>query len=148
MAIGDSRIRVDAYAKVTGEAKYVADLQPKHAYVAKIVRATIANGIVTGFDLDAARAVPGVIAVYTCFDVPDHVYPTAGHPWSVEPEHQDVADRRILNTRVRVYGDEIAVVVAENSVAATRAARLVHASYEEYPVLRTPQERKLKPTVS
>ncbi|MBS6547062.1 MAG: xanthine dehydrogenase molybdenum-binding subunit XdhA [Butyricicoccus pullicaecorum] len=140
MAIGDSRIRVDAYAKVTGEAKYVADLQPKHAYVAKIVRATIANGIVTGFDLDAARAVPGVIAVYTCFDVPDHVYPTAGHPWSVEPEHQDVADRRILNTRVRVYGDEIAVVVAENSVAATRAARLVHASYEEYPVLRTPQE--------
>ena len=77
MAIGDSRIRVDAYAKVTGEAKYVADLQPKHAYVAKIVRATIANGIVTGFDLDAARAVPGVIAVYTCFDVPDRVYPTA-----------------------------------------------------------------------
>lgn len=54
MAIGDSKTRVDTYAKVTGEAKYVADLEPKHAYVAKVVRSTIANGVVTGFDLKAA----------------------------------------------------------------------------------------------
>jgi len=67
MAIGDSKTCVDTYAKVTGEAKYVADLEPKHAYVAKVVRSTIANGVVTGFDLKAARAVPGVVAIYTCF---------------------------------------------------------------------------------
>ncbi|MGN1008172.1 MAG: molybdopterin cofactor-binding domain-containing protein, partial [Butyricicoccus sp.] len=140
MAIGDSKIRVDAYAKVTGEAKYVADLEPKHAYVAKIVRSTIANGAVTGFDLKAARAVPGVVAIYTCFDVPAHPFPTPGHPWSVEPAHQDVADRRILNTRVRVYGDEVAVVVAEDPIAAKKAAALVHVMYEEYPPLRTPRE--------
>ncbi len=41
MAIGDSKIRVDAYAEVTGEAKYVADFEPKHAYIAKIARSTI-----------------------------------------------------------------------------------------------------------
>ena len=140
MAIGDSKIRVDAYAKVTGEAKYVADLEPKHAYVAKIVRSTIANGAVTGFDLKAARAVPGVVAIYTCFDVPAHPFPTPGHPWSVEPAHQDVADRRILNTRVRVYGDEVAVVVAEDPIAAKKAAALVRVMYEEYPPLRTPRE--------
>lgn len=140
MAIGDSKIRVDAYAKVTGEAKYVADLEPKHAYVAKIVRATIANGAVTGFDLKAARAVPGVVAIYTCFDAPTHAFPTPGHPWSVETAHQDVADRRILNTRVRVYGDEVAVVVAEDAVAAKKAAALVRVMYEEYPPLRTPRE--------
>ena len=132
MAIGDSRIRVDAYVKVTGEAKYMADLEPKHAYVAKIVRSTIANGVVTGFDLKAARVVTGVVAIYTCFDAPGHSFPTPGHPWSVEPAHQDVADRRILNTRVCVHGDEIAVVVAENEMDATRAARLVRATYEEY----------------
>ena len=61
MAIGDSKIRVDAYAEVTGVAKYVADLEPKHAYIAKIARSTIE------FGLKAARAVLGVVAIYTCF---------------------------------------------------------------------------------
>ena len=47
MAVGQSAPRVDAYAKVTGQAQYVGDLEPKTAYFAKIVRSTIANGRVT-----------------------------------------------------------------------------------------------------
>lgn len=140
MAIGENKVRVDAYAKVTGEAKYVADLEPKTAYVAKLVRSTIANGQVLRFELDQARQVPGVIAIYTCFDAPEHSFPTAGHPWSTEKAHQDIADRRILNTRVRMYGDEIAVIVAEDKIAADHAARLVRVEYEEYAPLHTPQD--------
>ena len=51
---------------------------------------------------------------------------------SVEAKHQDICDRRVLNQRVRLYGDDIAAVVAENEVAAAQAARLVKVEYEEY----------------
>lgn len=140
MAVGQSIPRVDAFAKVTGEAKYTGDLVPRGAYTAKIVRAPVANGLVRGFDLSEAQAVPGVVRIFTCFDVPDIQFPTAGHPWSTEKAHQDICDRKLLNTRIRVWGDEIAVVVARDRVSAARAARLVHAEIEAFPPLSTPAE--------
>lgn len=140
MAVGQSIPRVDAFAKVTGEAKYTGDLVPRGAYTAKIVRAPVANGLVRGFDLSEAQAVPGVVRIFTCFDVPDIQFPTAGHPWSTEKAHQDICDRKLLNTRIRVWGDEIAVVVARDRVSAARAARLVHAEIKAFPPLSTPAE--------
>jgi len=132
--------RVDAAGKVTGEAKYTADLMPPNLLTAKVVHSTIANGVVKSFDLEEAMAVPGVIKIVTCFDVPDYQFPTAGHPWSVESNHQDIADRKLLNTRVRVYGDDIAAVIAEDDVAANRAAKLIKVEYETYEPLLTPQQ--------
>ena len=132
MGVGNNMVRVDAIEKVTGGAKYTADLEPKGLLVAKVVRSTIANGVVKRVALEAALAVPGVVKIVTCFDVPDIQFPTPGHPWSVETAHQDIADRKLLNTRVRVYGDDIAAVIAEDEIAASRAARLVKVEYEEY----------------
>jgi len=137
MGVGKSMTRVDAWEKVTGGAKYTADLMPQGLLVAKVVRSTIANGVVKSFDLEEALKVPGVVKIVTCFDVPDIQFPTPGHPWSVETAHQDISDRKLLNTRVRVYGDDIAAVIAENDIAAARAARLVHVEYEEYEPLLT-----------
>lgn len=135
MGIGKSIKRVDAWAKVTGQAKYTQDFMDDQMLVAKVVHSTIANGLVTGFDLDAALKVPGVVKIVTCFDVPDIDFCTPGHPWSVEASHQDVRDRRLLNTRVRYYGDDVAAVIAENEIAANRAVRLIKVHYEEYPPL-------------
>lgn len=139
MSVGKSIPRVDAYQKVTGRAKYTDDLLPTNHLVAKLVRSTIANGVVKSFDLSEAEKVPGVVKILTCFDAPAHSFPTAGHPWSIEKAHQDVADRRLLNTRVRIYGDDIAVVIAEDEVSAARAARLVKVEYEEYAPLVNPE---------
>lgn len=135
MGIGKSIQRVDARAKVTGQAKYTQDLMTQPMMVAKVVHSTIANGLVTGFDLDEALKVPGVIKIVTCFDVPEIDFCTPGHPWSVEAAHQDVQDRRLLNQRVRYYGDDVAAVIAEDEIAAVKAARLVKVHYEEYPAL-------------
>ena len=135
MGIGKSIQRVDARAKVTGQAKYTQDLMTQPMMVAKVVHSTIANGVVTGFDLDEALKVPGVIKIVTCFDVPEIDFCTPGHPWSVEAAHQDVQDRRLLNQRVRYYGDDVAAVIAENEIAVVKAARLVKVHYEEYPAL-------------
>lgn len=135
MGIGKSIQRVDACAKVTGQAKYTQDLMTQPMMVAKVVHSTIANGLVTGFDLDEALKVPGVVKIVTCFDVPEIDFCTPGHPWSVEAAHQDIQDRRLLNQRVRYYGDDVAAVIAEDEIAAVKAARLVKVHYEEYPAL-------------
>ena len=140
MGIGNNMTRVDAFDKVTGSARYTADLEPQGLLVAKVIRSTIANGVVKSFDLEEARKVPGVVKIVTCFDVPDIQFPTPGHPWSVETAHQDIADRKLLNTRVRVYGDDIAAVIAEDDIAAARAARLVKVEYEEYAPLLTVED--------
>ena len=134
--IGKPVQRVDAKEKVTGQAKYTGDLVSPHALFAKVLHSTIANGRVLSFDLEEAWEVPGVIDIVTCFDVPDIQFPTAGHPWSTVKKHQDIADRKLLNTRVRFYGDDIAAVIAEDELSANEAVRKIKVVYEEYePIL-------------
>lgn len=82
--IGKSVPRVDAYDKVTGRAKFTDDLVPANCLVAKIYHAKIGNGIVKSIDTSKAEALDGVVKVITFKDVPNHCYPTPGHPWSVE----------------------------------------------------------------
>ena len=142
--VGKSMKRVDAFGKVTGEAKYTNDLCPKDALIAHVVHSTIANGEVLSIDTSEAEKVPGVVKIVTCFDVPDIQFPTAGHPWSVEAAHQDIADRKLLNTRVRLYGDDIAAIVGVDNVACERAERLLKIEYKEYPPFTTVEDA-LKP---
>lgn len=140
MSIGQSVKRVDALDKVTGRAKYTDDLADKGALVAKILHATIAHGQVKSMDVSAAQAIPGVVKVVTCFDVPPYKFPTAGHPWSTDPGHQDVADRLLLTKHIRFYGDDIAAVVAEDEVAAQQALRAIKVEYETFPFVLDVQE--------
>ena len=131
--VGRSVKRVDALEKVTGRAKYTDDLCDKNAYVAKVLHSTIAHGYVKSIDTSEAEKIPGVVKIVTCFDVPKNYYPTAGHPWSTEEAHQDVADRLLLVEHVRFYGDDVAAVIAENEVAAAQAVRASRVEYEELP---------------
>lgn len=132
MSIGKSVKRVDAFDKVTGRARYTDDFKLSHAFVAKILHSSIANGLVRSMDITEALKVQGVVKIVTCFDVPDITYPTAGHPWAVDPSHRDISDRKLLNKRVRYYGDDIAAVIAKDTVAASRAINLIKVDYEEY----------------
>lgn len=132
-AVGKSVKRVDAFEKVTGRAKYTDDLCDKSAYVVRILHSTVAHGIVKSVDTSEAEKIPGVVKVVTCFDVPKNYFPTAGHPWSTEPAHQDVADRLLLQEHVKFYGDDVAAVVAENEVAAAQAVHAMKVEYEELP---------------
>lgn len=136
-SVGKSIQRVDAVAKVTGQARYVDDHIIPGLLHAKIFRSSIANGWVKSLDTSRARAMAGVIAVVTYEDVPAHPFPTAGHPYHKDPSHQDVADRHLLTRRVRLYGDEIAAVIAEDELIAEKAVALITAEYEEYPPILT-----------
>lgn len=131
MVVGENIERVDGYDKVTGRAKFTEDLIDRNTLVIKIVHSTIAHGVVKKIDASAAEKIEGVVKVITCFEVPDIKFPTAGHPWALEPKSQDVADRHLLNKHVRYYGDDIAVVVAENELAAIKGVQAVRVEYEE-----------------
>jgi xanthine dehydrogenase molybdenum-binding subunit len=140
MATGESIIRHDAAAKVTGRAEYTQDLYRPGMLTAKYLRSTIAHGRVTDIDISAARAFPGVAAVFTFRDVPRHPFATAGHPLSLDPAHRDVADRLLLTQTIRYMGDEIAVVVADNELIAEKALQLIRVEYTSWPVLIDPAD--------
>ena len=86
---GKSVARVDAYDKVTGRASFTDDLCDRGALIARVVHASIANGLVKSIDTTTAQAIPGVVKILTCFDVPDHCFATAGHPWTLDPQGGD-----------------------------------------------------------
>jgi len=140
VAIGEAARRVDGPAKVTGRARYTDDTAMPGMRHARFVRSEAAHAKVASIDVSRALALPGVEAVFTHEDVPDTLFPTAGHPWHLDPGHRDVADKLLLTSHARFHGDEIAVVVARDELTADRAAALVEVRYEELPVVLTPAQ--------
>ena len=74
MAVGQSHIRKDVRAKVTGKTRYTDDFSMPGMLQAKYVRSPIAHGLVKSIDKDAALAMPGVEAVFTHEDVPKTLF--------------------------------------------------------------------------
>jgi CO/xanthine dehydrogenase Mo-binding subunit len=73
-AIGQSYPRVDAYAKVTGEARYPGDFDLPNQTHMKILFANRPHARIRSIDVSRAEALPGVIAVFTAKDVPVNEY--------------------------------------------------------------------------
>lgn len=130
MAVGKSVQRVDGVSKVTGKARYADDFTMPGMRVAKYLRSTISHGRVLAIDTRSARSLPGVDGVFTSKDIPKKLFATAGHPFSLDPGHVDVADRLLLTDHVRYMGDEIAVVVADSELTASKALALIEVEYE------------------
>ena len=140
MGIGQGVQKTDAVQKVMGTAKFVEDMIPQNALHAKVFHSTVANGLVKSIDCSEAWKIPGVKAIITCFDVPNVPYITAGHPLSLDPNHDDVRDRLILSQRVRFFGDEIAAVAAVDPLTALKAVEAIRVEYEEYEPVFTPED--------
>ncbi|MCP4748018.1 MAG: xanthine dehydrogenase molybdenum-binding subunit XdhA [Desulfobacteraceae bacterium] len=130
MAVGKSVQRKDGVAKVTGKARYTDDFSMPGMRVAKYLRSPIAHGRVVRIDTTRAEKLPGVDGVFTFHDVPKNTFATAGHPFSLDPEHGDVADRLLLTDCARFQGDEVAVVVTRDDMTAHKALSLIEVEYE------------------
>ncbi|WP_254544725.1 xanthine dehydrogenase family protein molybdopterin-binding subunit [Halomarina pelagica] len=122
----------DARKIVTGEAKYTADYAREFPDLAEaeIVRSDIAHGVVKDIDTSAAETMDGVYAVLTpdSPEVPDKLYTSAGQSYP-EPSPWDI---RVLRRKVRFVGDPIAAIAAEDKDTASKAARKLDVTYEEY----------------
>jgi xanthine dehydrogenase molybdenum-binding subunit len=138
--IGSSVNRLDAVAKVTGKAKYADDFFERDMLVGKVLRSPYAHAIVKNVDTSKAMALPGVEAVIWHKDLPKIQFPTAGHPYSLDPGHRDVADRLILTDKARFVGDAVAAVVAVDELTAEKALKLIDVEYEVLPFVLNPEE--------
>ncbi|GII32581.1 xanthine dehydrogenase family protein molybdopterin-binding subunit [Planotetraspora mira] len=122
--------RVDARLKVTGAARYGADLTSPNLAHAVFAVSTIGKGRVVNVETAAAEAVPGVLMVLTRFDASDLGSPgfLMGHGYgfqSLQP---------LVDDRIAYRGQPIALVVADTLIAATEAANLIRADYEIEPI--------------
>jgi xanthine dehydrogenase YagR molybdenum-binding subunit len=63
--IGQAIDRVDGRLKVSGRARYAAEFRGPELVHAMLVQSTIGAGAIAGFDLNAAQAMPGVLAIIT-----------------------------------------------------------------------------------
>jgi xanthine dehydrogenase YagR molybdenum-binding subunit len=125
MSIGQAVSRLDGPAKVTGAARYAADAPVPDVTYAVIVPATRPKARITGFDLAAASAAPGVIGIFTHQNTPKLgkiTVPFAGE--AVLPLQDD---------RVHYEGQAVALVVADSLERAAEAARLVQVFFGDEP---------------
>src|ERR1700739_2993537 len=119
--VGTPTPRLDGVAKVTGAARYASDEQIANPAFACLVTSDIARGHITGFDLTAAKAVPGVLDILTFETVGNHVKSPPGPDGG--PTTTTLESNRIWHD-----GQIIAVVVADTFEAATEAAGKVRAN--------------------
>ncbi|MGC2411950.1 MAG: xanthine dehydrogenase family protein molybdopterin-binding subunit, partial [Stellaceae bacterium] len=141
-AIGQPVPRSEDPVLLRGEGRYCDDISlPGQAY-AVMVRSHHAHGVIRGIDAAAARAMPGVLAVYTAADL------SAGGIGPLPP-------RQVMNNRdgtpmkspvryalstekVRHVGEAVAAVIAETVAAAKDAAEAVVVDIDPLPAVTAP----------
>jgi xanthine dehydrogenase YagR molybdenum-binding subunit len=120
---GQPHKRIDGAAKVTGAARYATDEPAANPAYAYVVTSNIARGRITGFRLDAARAVAGYIDILTHENLNGEYEPPS--PFGGHDGQTGTLD----SDQVWHDGQIIAVVLAESYEAAREAANKVDVSY-------------------
>ncbi|MGX9961994.1 xanthine dehydrogenase family protein molybdopterin-binding subunit [Roseomonas sp. F4] len=135
--LGEPLRRLEDPRLLTGGGRFTADIAADGALQAVFVRSPHAHARILGIDTAAARALPGVVAVFTAAEVAG-----LGHNPAVSEIH-DAAGRRhvephrppIPTDRVRHVGEVVAMVVAESLAAARDAAEMVAVDYDALPAV-------------
>lgn len=127
---GFERRRED-YPLITGHGQYVDDLKPPEGRPAALhvafVRSIYAHALIEHIDLEAAQALPGVIAAFTGADIVQDLEPLPVVPM---PGLKPSPRKPMAEDKVRYVGDAVAVVLAEDRYTAVDAAELVDVEYE------------------
>ncbi|MGH8883321.1 MAG: xanthine dehydrogenase family protein molybdopterin-binding subunit, partial [Stackebrandtia sp.] len=132
--IGTAVDRVDAPAKVTGQARYAAEFPYEGLAYAAFTYSTVTRGRITAIDTKAASGFPGVIAVITHLDAPSMKPSPRPNPLRNMETMATATSVNYLNTpEVHWNGQPVAVVVAEDVETARHAAELVEVTYETLP---------------
>lgn len=135
--IGAASKRREDVRFLTGNGKYVDDINlPRQAYV-HFLRSPVAHGRIRSIDVSAAAAAPGVLRVFTGEDFKD----VGGLPcgWQVTDKHgqpmKEPPHPVLAQGKVRHVGDPVAAVVAETRAQARAAAELIALDIEELPAV-------------
>ena len=131
---GTSVVRRDLEVKLTGEARYTADLKLPGMLYGAILRSPHPHTDVLSVDAAEALRLPGVRAVVTPFDTNIPSPSGGGSGWG-----RLAPDMSILDTRVRFVGDEVVAVAADDPDTARAALELIRVEYAVLPHYMTPE---------
>ncbi len=129
--IGKPLPKRDARLKVTGEAKYGADIRLPGMLHGKLLRSPHAHARIVNIDTSDAERLKGVRAVITGRDFPGILYGNFPHTRDYLPLAID---------RVRYIGEEVAAVAADDEDTAWEALDLIKVDYEPLPAVFDPEE--------
>src|SRR5262245_25952886 len=140
--IGQPVPRTEDPTLVRGEGCYTDDIKLKGEAYAVMVRSRLAHGVIKGIDTSAARAMPGVLGVYTGADLAQYgtlkcIVPFKnrdGSPMKQPPRPALATDK------VRFVGDPVAFVVAETPLQAKDAAEAVEVDIDPLPAVVRPED--------
>ena len=128
--VGESRLRHEDAALLTGEAKFIDDLQIPGALWVACVRSPHAHARIGGIDASAALAIDGVVAVYSGDDLADAWAAPLPCAWPVTEDMKNPAHHPVAQGKANYAGDIVAVVVAESRYAAADGLEGVVVDYE------------------
>ena len=122
--VGQRVQRFEGYDKVTGEAKYIADVALPGTLIGKILRSPYPHAKILRIDTSRAERLHGVRAVVTAED-------TRKRPWGAF-----FADQYILSVgKARYVGEEVAAVAAIDADTAEEALDLIEVDWEPLPAV-------------
>ncbi len=125
LQIGATIPRQDASAKATGRERYAADMYGKNLLWAGVKRAGIPHARLQNIQADAARCLPGVVAVLTHQDI------TGSNRQGVIKKDQPV----LVDDKIRHCGDAVALIIARERETLKKAAALIELDVEPLPAL-------------
>src|SRR5262245_10749753 len=140
IGIGQAVVRKEDATLVRGEGRYTDDISLPNQAHAVMVRSTQAHGTIRGIDTAAARAMPGVLAVYTGADLTGYgpLKPAVKFPNRDGSEMRQPPRPALPTDKVRFVGDPVACVVAETVQQARDAAEAVMVDIDPLPVVTEP----------
>lgn len=131
--LGDSVPRLEDPPLITGQGRFVGDVNFPDQIHMRIVRSPQAHGEIKSINTEAAKALPGVVAVWTSEDIED--VPPIDFREGSNPALALFRQYALARERVRYVGDPVAAVFAEDAYVAEDAAELVEIEIDELPVL-------------
>ena len=134
-SLGQRVPRVDVKEKVTGTGQYPDDIYLDGMIYGSAVRSQYPRARVLAIHTEEAKALPGVVGVFTAADIPGNN--KVGHlkkDWDTMIAVGDIT---------HYLGDAICLVAAETPEILAQAKALVKVDYEELPMVRSPREAML-----
>lgn len=128
--VGKEFNRAEGKLKAEGTHKYPSDIRESDTLILGVKRSEVPHGNILKIDLDRAKAVKGVIAIFTAKDIPGR------NRYGIVQKDQEI----LVEKKVRCIGDPICLVVGESKSAVEEAIKNISIQYELITVVTTPFE--------
>lgn len=143
---GQAIRRVEDLRFITGGGRYTDDIQLANQCHLYVFRSPYAHALIRGVDVSAAKASPGVIAVYTAGDLAAAgVRDVVGAdlpPFALSGGKPALQQPPLARDRVRYVGEPVAAILAETLAAAKDAAELIDLDVEDLAAAVIPEDAK------